>query len=50
MHLPDRTEILEDLTATGWVHRFDQLRSQLANEPAEVREFSDECRFWVAEA
>lgn len=50
MHVPDRAEILEDLTATGWVHQFDQLRSRLANEPSVVREFSDECRFWVTEA
>ena len=48
MHLPDRTEILEDLTATGWRHEFDALRRQLAPESAAVRDFSDECRFWVA--
>jgi len=50
MHLPDRTEILEDLAATGWAHGFDRLRSLIANEAVSVREFSDECRFWVAEA
>ena len=48
MHLPDRTEILEDLAATGWRHEFDALRRELAQESAAVREFSDECRFWVA--
>jgi SAM-dependent methyltransferase len=47
MHLPDRKEILEDLAATGWRHEFDALRRELAQESAAVRDFSDECRFWV---
>lgn len=50
MHLPDRAEILADLAATGWECEFDELRSRIANEPAPVREFSDECRFWIARA
>ena len=48
MHLPDRREILEDLAATGWVHGFDAMRSEIAREPRAVLEFADECRFWVA--
>jgi SAM-dependent methyltransferase len=48
MHLPDRDEILEDLAATGWTHTFDALRREIAVESEAVREFSDECRFWVA--
>lgn len=48
MHLPDRQEILEDLAACGWVYEYDAMRSQIARESSEVREFSDECRFWVA--
>jgi SAM-dependent methyltransferase len=48
MHLPDRKEILEDLAASGWRHEFDALRRELAQESAAVRDFSDECRFWVA--
>jgi SAM-dependent methyltransferase len=49
IHIPTRAEILEDLATAGleWVE--DHLRSELANEPARVREFSEECRFWVAE-
>lgn len=49
MHLPDRQEVLQDLVSTGWGHPEDHLRSELANESSEVREFSDECRFWVAQ-
>lgn len=49
MHLPDRTEILEDLAATGWSPRFDALRKEVAGESRAVRDFSDECRFWLAE-
>ncbi len=48
MHLPERAEILADLAATGWVHAEDHLRRDLAKESRPVREFSDECRFWVA--
>ncbi len=48
MHLPDRDEILGDLAATGWNHEFDAMRREIAQESAAVRDFSDECRFWVA--
>jgi SAM-dependent methyltransferase len=48
MHLPDRTEILEDLAATCWTHTFDSLRRDIAKESRAVRDFSDECRFWSA--
>jgi SAM-dependent methyltransferase len=48
MHLPDRREILDDLAATGWKHAFDALRHKVAKESRAVRDFSDECRFWVA--
>ena len=48
MHLPDRAEILADLAATGWEHEFDALRHEVAAESRAVRDFSDECRFWIA--
>jgi SAM-dependent methyltransferase len=48
MHLPDRGEILADFAATGWIHEFDAMREEVAKESPAVREFSDECRFWVA--
>ncbi|AKC82170.1 methylase [Verrucomicrobia bacterium IMCC26134] len=48
MHLPDRAEILADLAASGWTHVEDHLRRELTKESRPVREFSDECRFWVA--
>lgn len=48
MHLPVREEILADLKATGWQHEFDEMRRRIATEPRKVRDFSDECRFWVA--
>ncbi len=50
MHLPDRAEILADLKATGWTHTWDAMRREIAKEPRAVRDFSDECRFWVAHA
>jgi hypothetical protein len=48
MHLPDRDEILADLRATGWEHVHDVMRREVARESRAVRNFSDECRFWVA--
>lgn len=48
MHLPVREEILADLKATGWTHEFDEMRRRISAEPRKVRDFSDECRFWVA--
>ena len=48
MHLPDRREVLEDLAATGWTPEADAMRDALARERRAVREFSDNCRFWVA--
>ena len=48
MHLPNRIEIIEDLTATGWAHKFDAMRQEIARENKAVLEFSDECRFWSA--
>lgn len=48
MHLPDRREVLEDLLATGWRFEHTALRDDLATEPMPVREFSDNCRFWIA--
>lgn len=50
MHLPDRREILDDLAHTGWTHEFDCMRSKLSRESKPVRDFSDECRFWIARA
>ena len=48
MHLPDRKEVLEDMAATGWSHVHDTTRNELASETPKVRNFSDNCRFWVA--
>ncbi len=48
MHLPVRSEILEDVSATGWTHVEDALRDSVARESRAVLEFSDNCRFWVA--
>lgn len=48
MHLPDRAEVLGDLEASGWRHNFDAMRREVAAESRAVRDFSDECRFWLA--
>ena len=48
MHLPVRSEVLEDMVATGWTHVFDSTRNELASETPKVRNFSDNCRFWIA--
>lgn len=48
IHVPVPEAIREDLRAAGFVSEWDQLRSQIVVESNAVREFSDECRFWVA--
>lgn len=48
MHLPDRQEVLADMAAAGWSHVHDSTRNELASETPKVRNFSDNCRFWVA--
>jgi SAM-dependent methyltransferase len=50
MHLPTRAEILADLATTGWTHKQDAMRSDIARETRAVLDFSDECRFWAAVA
>lgn len=48
IHIPSCEEVREDLRATGFQIETDVLRSDIANESQEVRDFSDECRFWIA--
>ena len=48
MHVPTRDDIVQDLKATGWFLCEDQMRSELSDESSSVREFSEDCRFWVA--
>ena len=47
MHLPTRAEMLAELATTGWVHEYDIMRNDLARESHAVRDFSDNCRFWL---
>jgi SAM-dependent methyltransferase len=47
IHVPTVEAMREDLLATGWGEVFTALRGEIANESARVREFADECRFWV---
>ncbi|MFT3828232.1 MAG: class I SAM-dependent methyltransferase [Opitutaceae bacterium] len=47
MHLPTRDEMLRELAATGWVHEYDAMRSDLVRESRAVKDFSDNCRFWL---
>lgn len=47
IHVTTTEEMRADLNDAGWIVEMESLRSQLANESLLVREFSDECRFWV---
>ncbi len=47
IHSPDLTEVREDLKTAGFVVEAEMPRSTLANESQRVRDFSDECRFWI---
>jgi SAM-dependent methyltransferase len=48
IHIPDRQEIIADLSAAGWSHSYDAMRNEIAKEGPDVTRFSDNCRFWVA--
>jgi ubiquinone/menaquinone biosynthesis C-methylase UbiE len=48
IHIPDSQEVRDDLKSVGFKVEQDFLRSSVANESLRVREFSDECRFWIA--
>ncbi len=48
MHLPSKREVLEDITVTGWKFEHTATRDELASETPLVRNFSDNCSFWVA--
>ncbi len=47
MHLPSRDEMLAEIAATGWIHEYDVMRNDLARESRAVKDFSDNCRFWL---
>lgn len=47
MHLPTRDEMLAEIAATGWLHEYDVMRDDLVHEPRAVKNFSDNCRFWL---
>ncbi|MBC2604396.1 class I SAM-dependent methyltransferase [Puniceicoccus vermicola] len=49
IHVPEANMIRADLKEVGFRIEIDVLRSKLADEPPGVKEFSDECRFWVAQ-
>ena len=48
IHVPAKNDVVKDLKSIGFKLEADVLRSQVAIESEPVREFSDECRFWVA--
>ncbi len=49
IHVPITEEMRDALKLAGFRIEADMARSSLANEPFEVRGFSDECRFWIAQ-
>ncbi len=48
LHIPARDEVLACLAEAGLVYLADHWRTELCQEPPEVEEFSNPCRFWVA--
>ena len=49
LHSPTCQEIRVDLKAASFEVVWDKLRSQMCRESEQVRDFSDDCRFWVAQ-
>jgi ubiquinone/menaquinone biosynthesis C-methylase UbiE len=48
IHVPDTSDIRKDLKEAGFLLERDVLRSRVAEESQMVKDFSDECRFWIA--
>jgi SAM-dependent methyltransferase len=49
IHSPLAEEVRQDLKQAGFRVEWDRLRSAIAVESDLVRDFSDDCRFWVAQ-
>jgi hypothetical protein len=49
MHVPTIGEVEESLERVGFRLEATALRSEIANESPAVREFSDDCRFWIVQ-
>ncbi|WP_158279903.1 class I SAM-dependent methyltransferase [Coraliomargarita sinensis] len=49
MHVPTVEEMKAQLTEAGFRLEATVMRSELGEEPAEVKHFSDDCRFWVVQ-
>jgi len=47
VHIPKRSDIITYLNKSGFELIEDLFRPEIANESLKVKEFSDECRFWV---
>lgn len=47
VHIPKRSDIITYLNESGFELIEDLFRPEIANESLKVKEFSDECRFWV---
>ncbi|MGM0369347.1 MAG: class I SAM-dependent methyltransferase [Bacillota bacterium] len=47
IHLPNREEVINCLNEAGWELVEDFYRADLFEESEEVKDFSEECRFWV---
>ncbi|MCH6258927.1 class I SAM-dependent methyltransferase [Puniceicoccaceae bacterium K14] len=49
MHVPNREEVISLLHDAGFSLVEDCMRSSIAKEKAVVQDFSEDCRFWVAQ-
>ena len=47
IHVPEVEELKKDLKNAGFLLEKDILRSKITVESSLVREYSDECRFWI---
>lgn len=49
IHVPEKDEMIVAIKKAGFRLDVDVLRSSIAQETLAVREFSDECRFWIVQ-
>lgn len=48
IHVPDTSDIRRDLKDIGFLLERDVMRSKISDESQTVKDFSDDCRFWIS--
>ena len=48
LHVPEIQDVKDDLNTAGLLLEWEKMRSSIIEERSQVKQYSDNCRFWVA--